>query len=83
MWNNLENIIISYADNTTLYAEVASPSEHTNVVNSLHRGLTKIQSWCSTWGMKLNPHKTHLITISRSRTSHPPLTSCGLDLEVF
>ena len=35
MWNDLKNKIISYADDTTLYAEVASPSERTNVVNSL------------------------------------------------
>ena len=33
MWNDLENKIISYADNTTLYAEIVSPSEHTNIAN--------------------------------------------------
>ena len=68
-----------------MYAEVASPSERINVANSLNRNLAKIQSWCSTWGMKLNPHKTQSIIISRSRTpypSHPPLTLCGFDLEV-
>ena len=54
----LKNKIISYADNRTLYAEVASPSERTNVTNSLNRDLAKIQSWSSTWGMKLNPRKT-------------------------
>ena len=37
------------------------------------------------WGMKLNPRKTHSITISRSRIPyplHPPLTLCGINLEV-
>ena len=53
MWNDLENKLISYADDTTLYAEIASPSEHTNVANSLNRDLAKIQSWFFTWGMKL------------------------------
>ena len=48
MWNDLENNIISYRDDTTLYAEVASLSERTNVANSLNRDLAKIQSWCST-----------------------------------
>ena len=33
--------------------------------------------------MKLYPHKTHSITISLSRTPRPPLTLCGLDLEVY
>ena len=32
--------------------------------------------------MKLNPRKTHSITISRYRTPYPPLTLCGLAMEV-
>ena len=31
MWNDLENKIVSSADGTTLYAEVASPSDPINV----------------------------------------------------
>ena len=42
MWKELENKIISYADDTTFYAEVASPSDCTNVANSLNRDLAKI-----------------------------------------
>ena len=71
MWNDHKNKIISYADNTTLYAEDASPSNRTNVANSLNRDLAKILLWCSTWGMKLNPHITHSITISRFRAPYP------------
>ena len=72
MWNDLENKILSYADDKTLYAEVASPPQPTNVANSLNSYLVKIQSWCSPWGMKLNARKTHSITITRSRTPYPP-----------
>ena len=43
MWNDLENKIISYADDTTLYAEVASPSDQVNVANSINRDFVKIQ----------------------------------------
>ena len=35
--------------------------------------------------MKLNSHKTHSISINRSRTPYPPhlpLNLCGLDLEI-
>ena len=39
MWNDLDNKIILYADNTTLYTEVASLSDHKNVANSLNRDL--------------------------------------------
>ena len=42
-------------DDTTLYGEVASPSQFTNVFNSFNRDLAKVQSWSSTWRMKLNP----------------------------
>ena len=65
MWKELERKIISHSDDTTLYAEVASHSDHINVANSLNRDLFKIQ--CSTWEMKLNSHKTHSI-IDKSST---------------
>ena len=67
MWNNLENKIISYADDTTLYADISFPSNRNAVAESLNRDLLKIQEWCTTWGMKLNPDKTHSIIVSRSR----------------
>ena len=74
-----------YADNTTLYAETASPSDHINLSNSLNRDLFKIQSWSSKWQMKLCSCKIHSITIIRYRTSHPPhlpLDFCRVDVEV-
>ena len=47
MWNDLENKIILYANDTTLYAEVALPSDCVNVANSLNKDSLKILSWCS------------------------------------
>ena len=46
MWNDLENKIISPADDITLYAKVPSPYDCTNVVNSLNRNQLKIQLYC-------------------------------------
>ena len=66
MWKDIENKIILYAGDTTLYAEVAFPFNRINVVNFLDRDLFKYQSWCLTWGIKLNLRKTHSINISRS-----------------
>ena len=43
MWNDLENKILSYTDDVTLYTEVASPYDHINVPNSLNGDLLKIQ----------------------------------------
>ena len=64
MLNDLENKNILYADDTTLYAEVASPSERTNVDNFLNRDFNHR-------GIKINLRITHSITISRSRTPYP------------
>ena len=85
MLYDLKNKIVLYADDTTLYAEVASPSDHINFAISLNRDLFKIQSCCSMWKIKLNTFKKHSITISQSRTPyppHPPLTLCRIDSEV-
>ena len=66
MRNDLENEIVSYADDTSLYAEVASPSDRIYVSNSLNRDLFKIQSWCfilvkHTKSLSVNPgHPIHL-----------------------
>ena len=67
----LENNLISYADDTTLYSSVRSPCNRGEVAESLNRDLAKIASWCQLWGMKLNSNKTHSITISRSRILNP------------
>ena len=69
---HLENSIVSYADNTTLFAPIPSPSMRTDVAASLNRDLNKIYLWCNTWGMRLNANKTHSMIFSRSRTSNPP-----------
>ena len=77
---NLENKLVSYADDTTLYSSICSPQNRELVAASLNRDLVKITSWCQLWGMKLNAIKTHSITISRSRTldpPHPPLHISG------
>ncbi|KAK3894304.1 hypothetical protein Pcinc_001927 [Petrolisthes cinctipes] len=68
----LENKLISYADDTTLYSPIPSPGSRIEVAASLSRDLAKITSWCELWGMKLNAKKTHSMIISRSRTLVPP-----------
>ena len=84
IYNNLEDKIVCYADNTTYYSEIYTLSDCVKGAKSLNRDLLRIQTWCSTWGMKLNQNKTHSIIISRSRTAlpqHLPLFLCGFKLE--
>ena len=72
MWFGLENILESYADDTTLLARIPSPNMRSDVTESLNRGLSRICTWCNLWGMRLNPNKTQSMIVSRSRTVFPP-----------
>ena len=71
MWNNVENKIVSYADDATLYSEISTSSDCVKDANFLNRDLLILQTWCSTWEMKLHPSKTRSIIVSRSRKALP------------
>lgn len=58
MWSGITNKMLAYADDTSLYADIPSPATRQIVVDSLTVDLMMIQSWCSRWGMKLNPTKS-------------------------
>ena len=76
MFNVVQNSLIAYADDTTLFAPISSPGDRISVNESLNSDLLNIYEWCSFWGMKLNPKKTQTIYFSRSRTpfpAYPPL----------
>ena len=80
MWFDITNKILAYADDTSLYAHIPSPAMRLDVANSLNEDLSKIQSWCLQWGMKLNPSKSKEMLVSRSRTrfpEHPNLSING------
>ena len=79
MWHNLENQLIAYADDATLYASINSPIDRVPVADSLNRDIAKIELWCKRWGMKLNPTKSQSITVSRSRTIIPPHSTLFMD----
>ena len=44
MWKNLENKIVSYADDTTFYSEIRSLPDRVKVADSLNRDLFRIQT---------------------------------------
>ena len=71
MGNNTENKIISYADDTTIYAKIPSPTQRSDVAASLDQDLKHIYNWCIQWGMSINPKKSMCMSVSRSRTQFP------------
>ena len=70
----LENMLIGYADDSTLMDVVPSIGVGVTVAESLIRDLGRVSEWCDLWGMKLNASKTKTIIISWSSTMHPKST---------
>ena len=68
---DLVNVLVGYADDSTLVAHVPRPSVRADVVASLNQDLESIVDWCNRWGMQVNPDKTKALIISRSRTIYP------------
>ena len=68
MFEQVENRLFAYEDDSTLLAVVRKPAEKPADAASLHRDLARIQEWCNHWCMILNPNKTKASVVSRSRT---------------
>ena len=86
MWFGLENKLVAYADDATLFASVPSPDRRPDIAESLNRDLARISAWCKSWGMKLNASKTQSMTVSRSRTFdpvHPDLLIDNIPLSTY
>ena len=84
MWNGLENSIVAYADDTTLFSPILSPNHRVLVSESINRDLERIYSWCCTWGMLINPNKSQSVIFGRSRLIqplHPPLVINNISIE--
>ena len=80
LFSILENMLIGYADDSTLMAVVPSPGVRVAVAESLIRDLGRVSEWCDLWEMKLYASKTKTMIVSMSRTMHPqspPLTITG------
>ena len=75
----LENILIGYADDSTLMAFLPSPCVRVTLRESLIRDLSRVSEWCDLYVMKLNASKTNNMIVSRSSTMHPqsPLLIIG------
>ena len=68
LFDVVENRLINYADDSTLFATIDKPVYRHSVALSLNRDLARISDWCDQWMMKLNALKTKTLIVSRSRT---------------
>ena len=47
MWSGLKYTLVSYVDDVTLLARVPSPNVRSDVTETLNKGLSKINAWCT------------------------------------
>ena len=67
----LQNELVGYADDSTLFCRIPHPRDRSSVAASLNDDLAVISDWCSRWGILANPRKTRGMLISRSCTVEP------------
>ena len=74
LWNVYINDLLhfipsvrAYADDLTL-AHAYSPGEETATARHMNATLSRIASWGSKWQVRFAPHKTQMLTVSRTRT---------------
>ena len=60
----LQNVLVGYADDSTLLYRIPHPLDRSSVVASLNDDLAAISDWCSRWGKLVNPSKTKGMLIS-------------------
>ena len=73
LWNvcindlHLTPNVKAYADDLTL-AHAYSLGEETATARDMNAALSRIASWGSKWQVRFAPHKTQMLTVSRTRT---------------
>ena len=63
LFSILENMLIGYADDSTLMAIGPSPGFRVTVAESLIRDLGRVSECCDLWRMKLNASKTKTMIV--------------------
>ena len=79
--NDLPDCITSrvrlFADDCLVYRRIKNTDDQL----ALQRDLDSLETWANTWGMKFNPSKCTVLSISRTSTIHKFYTLCGTVLQ--
>src|SRR6185295_303054 len=65
----VSNKSLLFADDTSLFANIASKAPRQPAAQSLERDLQNLSDWADTWQVRFNPSKTQLLPISRKKDS--------------
>lgn len=73
----IESRVRLFADDCLVYREINSVDDQL----ALQRDLDSLEEWASKWGMKFNPSKCNILSISRSTPLHKFYSLCGTVLQ--
>ena len=77
MPDSVSSTVRLFADDCLVYREVGSIDDQL----ALQRDLDSLENWAHIWGMKFNPSKCTILTISRSPPLHKFYSLCGTILQ--
>ena len=75
--DSVSSTVCLFADDCLVYLEVGSIDDQL----ALQRDLDSLENWAHIWGMKFNPSKCTILTISRSPPLHKFYSLCGTILQ--
>ena len=75
--DSVSSTVRLFADDCLVYREVGSIDDQL----ALQRDLDSLENWAHIWGMKFNPSKCTILTISRSPPLHKFYSLCGTILQ--
>ena len=81
---DLKNLFILYAVDTTILSFIKSSEDRLIAAASLNQDLARIETWAKTWNVLFGALKCKITTISNRRDAggnHPFLHFCGVTLE--
>ena len=79
----VENELVNYADDSTLFSICNKPADRDYVAQSINRDLEQISLWCDKLIMKHNFIKTKILIFSRFRTMSPVHSNLILNGTIF
>ena len=76
-----KNVLVGYADDSTLFGRIAHPSDRASAAASFNDDLLMISDWCTRprYGMLVNPNTTKGMLISHSHTVEPLFPDLVID----
>ena len=75
----LKNVLVGYADDSTLFCRIPHTRDRASVAASLNDDLSMISDWCSRWGYAGESHQDNGMLFPRPCTVEPLFPDLVID----